>query len=69
MVKCMLVDVCCKKGVGVCVDEQNNVVESFVFEDLFFVVFENGKCIVELNVKPEMSLVIDGSGVELVIIG
>ena len=65
----MLVEVCCKKGVGVHVDEQNNVVESFVFENLFFVVFESGKCIVEWNVNAEFSLVFDSSGAELVKIG
>ena len=54
MVRCMLVEACFKNGVGVSVYGQNkfervNVVESFVCEDLFFVVFENGKCIIESN--------------------
>jgi hypothetical protein len=44
----MLVEISSKNGVGVHVYGQNNVVESFLIGDLFFVVFENGKSIISL---------------------
>jgi hypothetical protein len=68
MMKCMLVEVCCENGVSVSVYNEK-VVESFFIGDLWLVVFENGKCIVEWSEVPELSLVLDGLGVELVKIG
>jgi hypothetical protein len=52
-------------GVDVHVYGQNNVVESFFVGDLWFVVFENGKCAIQSLVGGK-SLVVDGSELEFV---
>ena len=55
----------CVNGVDVHVYGQNNVVESFFVGDLWFVVFENGKCAIQSLVGGK-SLVVDGSELEFV---
>lgn len=59
----MLAEVVCKNGVGVFVCG-DTVVESFCVEGLFFVVFDNGKCVVE-SLNGSDSLVVDGLEINL----
>jgi len=61
----MLAEVCCKKGVGVHIYGRDSVVESFFVGDLWFVVFDSGKCVVECLVGGKC-FVFDGLRFELV---
>lgn len=64
----MLSEVCCGNGLSVYVYEEQgcfDVVEEFSVGDLFFVVFANGKYVVECMAGGK-SLVFDGLEVELV---
>lgn len=64
----MLRKACCINGVSVYVYKKKDcidVMEDFIVDGLFFVMFSNGKCVVERMVGGK-SLVIDGSEFELV---
>ena len=61
----VLAEVSYKNGVGVHVYEQNKVVESFFVGGLWFVVFDNGKCVIEGKAGGKV-VKWDGSDFELV---